>query len=158
MDAPTLDARTGKIIATLDPKAQAAFRLFMAVAKEEAASFGCDYVLICGNRTFAEQDALYAQGRTKPGKVVTKAPGGYSNHNFGIAADAGVFADGVYLDEKNPRLAERVHRACAAHARAFGLEWGGEWTSFPDTPHYEIRTGLTMSRKRELWAARGSVL
>jgi hypothetical protein len=45
-------------------------------------------------RSFAEQDALYAQGRTKPGKIVTKARGGFSNHNFGVAFDIGVFKGG----------------------------------------------------------------
>ena len=40
-------------------------------------------------RTVAEQDALYAQGRTKPGKKVTNAPGSSysSQHQWGIAFD-----------------------------------------------------------------------
>ena len=38
-------------------------------------------------RTFAEQDALYAQGRTKAGSIVTKARGGQSYHNYGLAID-----------------------------------------------------------------------
>ena len=154
----TPDARTLKIIATLDPKAQDRFRRFMAVAQAEAAGYGCAYVLICGQRTWAEQDALYAQGRTTPGARVTKARGGFSNHNFGIAADAGVFCGGKYLDETNPRLAERVHRACAAHAAGFGLAWGGTWARFPDTPHYENASGLTMAEKRQLWQDHGSLL
>ena len=40
-----------------------------------------------GLRTFAEQDALYAQGRTKPGAKVTNAKGGQSIHNYGLAVD-----------------------------------------------------------------------
>ena len=40
-----------------------------------------------GLRTIAEQDELYAQGRTKPGKIVTNAKGGKSNHNSGLAID-----------------------------------------------------------------------
>jgi peptidoglycan L-alanyl-D-glutamate endopeptidase CwlK len=43
--------------------------------------------VVQGLRTFAEQDALFAQGRTKPGKKVTKAKGGQSNHNYGLAVD-----------------------------------------------------------------------
>jgi len=43
--------------------------------------------LISGLRTYEEQDALYAQGRTAPGPKVTNAPGGHSNHNFGLAFD-----------------------------------------------------------------------
>ena len=38
-------------------------------------------------RTFEEQDALYAQGRTKPGSKVTNAKGGQSIHNYGLAFD-----------------------------------------------------------------------
>ena len=34
--------------------------------------------IVQGLRTIAEQDALYAQGRTKPGPIVTKAKGGSS--------------------------------------------------------------------------------
>lgn len=44
-------------------------------------------------RTFAEQDALYAQGRTKPGSIVTYARGGQSYHNFGIAIDICLVVD-----------------------------------------------------------------
>jgi len=51
-------------------------------------------------RTFAEQDALYAQGRTRlfdsNGKklgIVTKAKGGQSIHNFGLALDIVLIKD-----------------------------------------------------------------
>ena len=115
-------------------------------------------VMIAGNRTWKEQDALYAQGRTKPGSKVTNARGGYSNHNFGIAADFGVFRGGVYLDEKDPKQADACHRACAAQAEACGLEWGGHWESFPDYPHYEVLTVLSLAQKRERFQQKGSVL
>ncbi|WP_442780551.1 M15 family metallopeptidase [Bacillus sp. Au-Bac7] len=46
------------------------------------------YVLITdGYLSYAEQDALYAQGRTKPGEIFTNANGGQSKHNFGIVVD-----------------------------------------------------------------------
>jgi peptidoglycan L-alanyl-D-glutamate endopeptidase CwlK len=45
-------------------------------------------------RTYAEQDDLYAQGRTKPGRIVTNAKGGYSWHNFGLALDVVEILDG----------------------------------------------------------------
>lgn len=44
-------------------------------------------------RTFAEQEALYAQGRTKPGKVVTNAKAGMSYHNYGLAVDIVLLKD-----------------------------------------------------------------
>jgi len=156
-----LDARTEKNLATLDALAQPRFRSFIFAAKGTAASFGCDYVGIAGSRTFAEQDALYAQGRTMPGKIVTKARGGFSNHNFGIAMDFGVFQGRVYLDggtAAQKALAARVHAACAVHAAEHGIEWGGSWKSFKDLPHYEIRTGMDMAKKRAVFRAKGSLL
>src|SRR5689334_1902015 len=38
-------------------------------------------------RTWAEQQALYEQGRSRAGKIVTNCPGGHSYHNFGLAVD-----------------------------------------------------------------------
>lgn len=38
-------------------------------------------------RTIAQQNALYAQGRTAPGRIVTNAKGGESYHNYGLAID-----------------------------------------------------------------------
>jgi peptidoglycan L-alanyl-D-glutamate endopeptidase CwlK len=157
----TFDARSEAVLATLDPKAVQRFREFLALAKGTAASLGCDYVLISGNRTYAQQDALYAKGRTAPGEVVTKARGGYSNHNFEIAVDAGVFLGKIYLDngtaEQQVR-ASKVHRACSEHALSCGLAWGGNWKSIVDQPHYEIATTLTMAEKRKRYSEKGSVL
>lgn len=157
-DFSGLDGRTVSNIATLDPKCRENFAQFARLAKATAATLGCDYVMISGNRSYAEQDALYAQGRTKPGKIVTKARGGYSNHNFGIAGDFGVFRAGAYLDDTDAAFAAKVHKACSVHALACGLLWGGSWSGFVDLPHYEEDTGLTMTEKRARMAARGAVL
>ena len=154
----SIASRTLKNIATLDPRAQQAFALFAARAQATAEELGCDYTMIAGNRSWAQQDALYAQGRSVEGAKVTNAKGGYSSHNFGIAGDFGVFQGKVYLDESNPKLADRVHRACAAHALECGLDWGGHWESFPDFPHYEMHTILTLTQKRVRYAQRGTVL
>lgn len=160
-EAFVFDERSERMLATLDPKAQPMFREFLALAQGTAASLGCEYILVSGNRTYAEQDALYAQGRTAPGKIVTKARGGYSSHNFEIGADAGVFLGKIYLDNgtKEQRVrAAHVHRACSEHAEACGLEWGGNWKTFIDQPHYEVRTNLTTAQKRKLYKQKGSVL
>lgn len=149
----TLDERTLANLATLDVKARDRFEQLALLGKATAATFGCDWIMISGHRTWAEQDALYAR-RPK----VTNARGGFSNHNFGIAADFGVFRGKVYLDEANPELAARVHEACAVHARKLGFEWGGDWKRLKDTPHFEISTGLTMAEKRAIYQKKGSVL
>lgn len=160
-EAAEFDARTEKVLVGLDDKAQPEFRRFLSLAQATAATLGCDYVLISGNRSWEEQDALYAKGRTKPGAKVTHARGGYSNHNFAIAADAGVFQGGTYLDggtAAQSQLAAKVHKACSEHAKTCGLEWGGSWTSFKDLPHYEVQTGLTVTQKRKRFKEKGSVL
>lgn len=156
--AGALDDRTRKAIATLDAKARPLFEQFVRLAKATAATFGCDYIGISGNRTYQEQEALYAKGRTAPGQKVTNAKAGQSNHNFGIAMDFGVFRNGTYLDESKPDLAEQVHRACAVQARAIGMVWGGDWKTFPDIPHFEVFTGLTLEAKRNRFEQVGSVL
>ena len=148
-----LDERTVKNIATLDPKARLIFQGFAQEAAIIAAELGCEYRGISGHRSWEEQDRLFTQ-RPK----VTNAPGGYSNHNFGIAMDFGVFRGRVYLDVENPELAEKVHRAVAAIANRHGLDWGGDWPKFRDYPHFEIETGLTMAQMRKTYLKRGSVL
>ena len=94
---------------------------------------GITIKVIGGTRSYEQQDALYARGRTAPGAIVTKARGGYSNHNFGIAFDIGVFSGGRYLPE-SPQ-----YKAVGALGMELGLEWGGNWTSLVDQPHFQLR-------------------
>lgn len=125
----TVDPRSEKNIATLHSKAQPYARALVL----KAAAAGINIKVISALRTYAEQDELYAQGRTKPGKIVTNAPGGYSNHNFGIAFDIGVFEGGAYLGESSK------YKAVGALGSELGLEWGGNWTSIHDEPHFQLR-------------------
>ena len=143
----TFDERTESNIATLHPNAQEAARRFMAAVIPAMEPEGVTVKIISGTRTYAEQDALFAK-RPK----VTNARGGYSNHNFGIAWDIGLFKDGRYLED-SPH-----YRTCGEFGRAQGLEWGGDWKSIVDEPHFEVRTGLTMAQKRERVAAGQSIL
>lgn len=91
-----------------------------------------------GLRTFAEQDALYAQGRTKPGYKVTNAEGGYSSHNFGLAVDCYPFISGMEgaLEMNNPNAPEFVTMIAALKAQ--GLVWGGDWKTLKDPPHFQL--------------------
>ena len=96
-----MDSRSLANIATLLPAAQDKAHAFLdAIAASNRLPAGWYVSIISGTRTYAEQDVLYQQGRTTPGPIVTNAPPGYSNHNFGIAFDLGIFnADGQYLDD-----------------------------------------------------------
>ena len=60
---------------------------------EQAYREGINVIITQGLRTIEEQNELYAQGRTKPGKIVTNAKGGYSYHNFGLAFDFAILKD-----------------------------------------------------------------
>ncbi len=83
-------------------------------------------------RTVAEQDALYAQGRTEPGDIVTYATGyDYSSqHQWGIAFDFFQDIPGNAYPDPSPFWGQ-----VAQIAKNHGLAWGGDWTDFIDRPH-----------------------
>lgn len=86
-----------------------------------------------GYRSAAEQNALYAQGRTKKGAIVTNAKGGQSNHNYGCAVDLFIYAhDGKSVVAWEPP--SEVVKAMKAE----GFKWGGDWKGFVDKPHFEL--------------------
>lgn len=112
---------------------------------ERSYSKGIPILITQGLRTIAEQNALYAQGRTKAGKIVTNAKGGYSNHNFGVAIDFCL----LLPDGKNVswELNKDWHTVVAI-AKDLGFEWGGDWKKFKDYPHFEMTFGLSTAQYR----------
>lgn len=86
-------------------------------------------------RTVAEQNDLYAQGRTKPGSIITNTPGSSysSHHQWGTAFDIyrndgnGAYNDSDGWFTKVGRIGQKL-----------GLEWGGSWTSPVDKPHFQL--------------------
>ena len=100
--------RTLENLSGLNKKARAKLEPFVIAAQELVAKDGVTIEVISGLRSWAQQAALFAQGRTKPGRIVTKARPGSSWHNYGLAIDLGLFKNGVYLDEKNPGLASSL--------------------------------------------------
>ncbi|MGM9424964.1 M15 family metallopeptidase [Hydrogenophaga sp. MI9] len=125
----SVDPRSETNIATLQPQVQGLARALV----QKAADNGIGIKVLSGTRSYAEQDALYAKGRTAPGPKVTNARGGYSNHNFGIAFDIGVFSGGKFLAD-SPK-----YKAVGVLGMELGLEWGGNWTSIVDQPHFQLR-------------------
>ena len=109
-----------------------------------------------GLRTSAEQDSLYAQGRTTPGKKVTNAKGGQSVHNYGFAVDICLIIDGkaasweTTKDWDNDGIADwqEVVKVFARH----GWNWGGNWNTFKDMPHFDkigFDNWRTLQQKKE---------
>ena len=121
--------RSEKVIASLHRVVQPYARALYFKAR----GHGLTINIISGTRSYAEQDALHAQGRTRPGNIVTNARGGYSNHNFGVAFDVGLFERNQYLGESP------LYKAVGALGEELGLEWGGNWRTIVDQPHFQLR-------------------
>lgn len=90
--------------------------------------------VVQGTRTFAQQQAIYDQGRTTPGAVVTKARPGDSYHQYGLAFD--VVPD-AYKDLPNWNPGGDAWTTIGQIGESMGLTWGGRWAS-PDEPHFEL--------------------
>ena len=137
-EGKTADSRSEKNIATLHP----GVRPFARALIEKAAGQGIIIKVTSATRSFAEQDELFAQGRTKPGKKVTNARGGFSNHNFGIAIDITIFKGSADPEQaKTPVFESPLYKVIGALGTEIGLEWGGNWTSINDEPHFQLRPG-----------------
>lgn len=100
-------------------------------------------------RTTEEQNALYAQGRTTLGNIITNAKGTtYSSaHQWGIAFDfyrddgTGAYNDSDDFFTKVGNLGQSI-----------GLEWGGTWTSFVDKTHFQLPDwGSTPFKLKEMY-------
>lgn len=128
----TFDSVSESNIITLIPKAQIEARKFLKISRDN----NLDIRILSGTRTYQEQDALYQHGRNgsiQP--IITNARGGQSNHNFGIAWDIGVFQHGNYIGNDAPYISF----AAIVLPLMDTIEWGGNWISFKDYPHYQLK-------------------
>lgn len=133
------DERTERNLSTLLPEAQQAARLWLRIAGGEARIRGYEVKIICGTRTYAEQNALYQQ---RP--RVTKARGGQSWHNFGLAWDFGLFRGSRYFGD-HPLYCILG----SLYTQVDGLDWGGAWTSFVDMPHLQLNKFGSIAEARQ---------
>lgn len=113
--------------------------------------------------SFSEQDELYAQGRTKPGKIVTNARGGDSYHNYGLALDFCLLLDNGryaswdtvkdYDGDHTPDWMEVVYAFTDA-----GWEWAGTWKTFIEQAHVQKTFGYSIQAlKKEPFGQDGYV-
>ena len=94
-------------------------------------------IVVEGYRSAAAQEALFAQGRTKPGAIVTYKRGGESKHNLvpSRALDVAFLLDNGQISwsaELLRQFAQLMKSASPA------VSWGGDWTKFKDRPHFEV--------------------
>lgn len=134
---PAMDAISERNLARVNPQLANRIRLMAAELREQ----GITIRVTSGLRTFAEQDALYAQGRTKPGPIVTNARGGQSLHNYGLAVDVVPIVNG----QPKWDVPESVWQKIGAAGKRQGMEWGGDWTNFKDRPHFQMTAGKSIS-------------
>jgi hypothetical protein len=127
------DAISHVRLLTLHPRVKDEFKAFIEEAEE---GLNIKLRITSALRTFQEQQRLYAQGRTTPGKIVTKAKPGSSYHNYGLAVDL-VRMDGTKADWTFDM------GKLQPYASKYGIIWGGSWKKFKDPPHFEKTFGLT---------------
>ena len=135
------------------------------------AQAGFAVLITQGLRTWAEQEAMYAQGRLplakvnalrkkaglgaialKENRIVTNAPAGSSWHNYSLAFDF------VVLDALGKADWNSAHpqwKKAGQLGTSIGLTWGGNFRSIKDLPHFELTGGLKLAEARALFAKGG---
>ena len=131
-------------IDTLEPSMKKKVKALLVAAE---AATKVKWVLTDGRRTMAEQAAIYAQGRTAPGKVVSKAPPGSSAHNYGLAADLAPLKKDGSIWWEAPR---KIWQQMADEAVKIGLTSGFYFKSIFDAPHVE---DPAWKQRQALWKA-----
>jgi peptidoglycan L-alanyl-D-glutamate endopeptidase CwlK len=124
----------------LHPKVKDEVKLLIEQAEAQIDQNLCIRI-VQGLRTIDEQNALYAQGRTAAGAIVTNAKGGQSTHNYGTSIDIAIlFKDenGIYqYDDKKSWLVGNNHKKIQSIFKNNGWTWGGDFKSLKDFPHFE---------------------
>lgn len=132
---------TSKSLTSLDPYVASLAREFLKLCTEN----GLPVTILVAFRSWNDQDALYAQGRTAPGNVVTDAMGGDSFHNWGLAFDCAPLVNGMINWSAMNKFDEM-----GALGQKVGLERGGHWTASSvnliDKPHFQYTFGLKIEQ------------
>lgn len=115
-------------------------RALLSAAKRD----GIELLVTSTYRDAECQDALYAQGRTTPGRRVTNAKGGQSWHQYRVAFDVVPLVAGKAIWDDR-----RIWQRIGALGESVGLEWAGRWKSFPESPHFQSVGGLTMTQLKQ---------
>ena len=131
--------RNSRRLEDLHVKVRAKAELFLGKCEAE----GIDVLVTCTWRDDEAQDALYAQGRMRPGKIVTKARGGESFHQYKVAFDIVPLRNGKCVwGTKGEDKKLWVH--LGELGESVGLEWAGRWKGFPEFPHFQFTGGLSI--------------
>lgn len=143
-----MDKVTKERVALLHPKVREEVQQLLQ--KVDVALTGRAFCRVAqGLRTIEEQDALYAQGRTTKGKIVTNARGGSSYHNYGLAIDIVLIVDNktasweTNVDYDGDGKADWME--VVKIFKDAGWKWGGDFKSIKDYPHFEKSFGYSVA-------------
>ena len=103
---------------------------------------GIDLIVTSTLRDAEYQAYLYAQGRTRPGNIVTNAKY-IGPHGFGLAFDVVPIVNGMAIWNNNS-----FWKIIGEEGKKLGLEWGGDWKSIIDKPHFQLTEGLSGAQLR----------
>ena len=123
----------------LSAKGKIACELFL----EKCKAAGLNVLVTETYRSQARQTYLYEQGRTRPGQIVTQIKTvGY--HNTGNAWDICKNVKGQEYSDSS------FFKKCGDIAKSLGIEWGGTWIGFSDTPHFQISNSWVIPEEEEM--------
>lgn len=127
-------------IEDLNPHVQALAQKFIDACHKR----GIDLLVTSTYRDKESQAALYARGRTAPGKIVTNAKAGMSFHNYKVAFDVVPLRNGkpVWSTSGNDLI---IWETVGHIGKSVGLEWAGDWKSFPEFAHFQATGGLKLA-------------
>lgn len=103
---------------------------------------GIDLLVTSTYRDNESQNALYAQGRTTAGKIVTNAKAGQSFHNYRCAVDVVPLVNGKPVWDTKFQIWQTIGKL----GKEAGLEWAGDWKTFKEMPHFQYTGGLTLAQ------------
>ncbi len=147
-------------IQLLHPAVRSTFKKFIETCED---TYDITLRVVQGLRTFEEQQAIYNQGRTVPGKIVTNAKAGTSYHNYGLAIDVAQLERGQVNWNFNYSKLQPI-------ARDMGIVWGADWDNdgktkaqgdkdehLVDMPHFQITFGYTWQSLFRIYKANGFI-
>ena len=125
-------------LSLLAPKFAAAVQSALAECHDPDLPDGMlDAKVFEGFRSGERQAWLYAQGRTRPGNIVTNARTNLTSwHGYGLAVDIVHTTKFWTPHDKDAAANEKWFARVAAVFKKHGCNWGGDWKS-PDTPHMQ---------------------
>ncbi|KYM56245.1 endolysin [Fusobacterium necrophorum subsp. funduliforme] len=126
--------------------------------KELISVSNLDFKVTAGVRTAAQQNALYQQGRTRKGAVVTRCDGYKypSNHQekidgYGYAADVCILKYTSKGDiDWNFKYYKELYEVAKKNGllEKYGVEWAGNWESFQEGAHYQLKNARNIAFKK----------